>query len=145
MARIKREIEIHNTPEQVWTDITDFKKWPTWFYGVRNISVQAEGLGLGAERVVTLITGRSYRERFIHWDTNDSFTFFVKDPPVFIEEWRDSIRLKPINSGVILSWEIDYSMRYGILGKMADAILITPIIDKVLLFSLKRFKNIMEA
>lgn len=144
MAKIKREIEIHNTLEQVWTYITDFEEWPAWFYGVTNISLLSNEIGIGAERIVTLITGQSYREKFVHWDTNGSFSFFVKDPPIFIKEWEDSISLRPIDSRVILSWEINYTMRYGFFGEIVDAILLTPIIDKLLLFSLKKFKKIIE-
>jgi uncharacterized membrane protein len=144
MTIIKRETEIQSTCEQVWAHVIDFEKMPIWFYGVKRVSVLSPELGVGTERLVTIITGRAYRERFVHWETNKSFSFIVLDPPLFIKEWAAFVNLRPTFDSVILRWEIHYTMRYGSLGKMLDRLLLAPIMNRVLLLSLKRLKTVVE-
>jgi len=144
MAKIKREIKIKSTNLDVRTKITDFKKMSAWFLGVKKVIVLSDYLGIGTQRIVTIMSGQSYRERIIEWDEKKSFSYMVVDPIIFIMEWEANISLRPMPDSVLVQWEIHYKMRYGILGKIVDAILLAPIIDKLLLFSLKKLKNLME-
>lgn len=145
MAKIKREIKIDSTVEKVWNKVTDFENMPRWFYGVKRVILLSDYLGTGAERLVTITTGQSYRERITEWDEEKSFSYMVLDPITFITEWRANISLTPTVNSVVVEWEICYKTKYGILGKIADAILIAHVIDKELLFSLKKFKKTTEA
>jgi hypothetical protein len=144
MAVIRREIEIHRGLDETWNRVTDFEKMPAWFYGIKRVTVLSKKLEIGAERVVTFLTRQSFRERIVQWDQNRFFSYIVVNPPIFSKEWSDSISLRPAFDSVILNWEIRYTMRLGILGKMIDGFLVAPIVDKVLLFSLRKFKVFTE-
>ena len=143
MAKIKREIKIDRTVEEVWTKVTDFEKMPTWFYGERSVTVLSDKLGIGTERIVTIITGQSYRERFIQWDAKRAFSYLVLDPPLFIKQWKAFICLRPVSNGVVVRFEIHKEIKYGILGRLMDRIILNPFLDIILLLSLRKLKKIM--
>ena len=144
MAVIRREIEIRRGLDETWNRVTDFERMPAWFYGIKSVTVLSQELGIGAERIVTFLTRQSFREKIVQWDRNSFFSYIVVNPPVFSKDWADSISLRPASDSVILNWEIRYTMRLGILGKMVDGLLLAPIVDKVLLFSLRKFKLVTE-
>ena len=144
MGKTKREITIDSTIEEVWTKVTDFENMPTWFYGERSVTVLSDKLGIGTERIVTIITGQSYRERFVRWDAKRAFSYLVLDPPLFIKQWKAFVSLRPVPNGAVLRFEIHTEIKYGILGHILDRIILKPFLDIILLLSLRNLKKIIE-
>lgn len=144
MGLIEREIEIRRPAERVWARLTAFERMPTWFYGLKRVSVGPGGMKVGAERVVTLWTGHAYREVIRHWDRPNAFSYAVLDPPALIRDWTALIALTPIPGGIVLRWQIRYTTRWGLLGQVADRCVLGPMLGIVLTRSLARLKRTVE-
>ncbi len=144
MTTLRREIEIRSRPESVWPILTDFEAMPDWFLGVKRVSLLSGAVGPGAERLLTLIYGRSHHERIERWETNKLFSLVVLDPPFFAREWRASIRLETIPGAVLLQWEMRWEPRYRMPGRALSRFVVAPVVDLALRISLGRLKKIAE-
>jgi hypothetical protein len=144
MAAIRQRIEIRRPAAPVWRYITDFERMPEWFFGERRVSVLTPELGVGAERVVMLLTGQSYRERFVAWEGEKAFGFEVLNPPWFVRRWDATVTLDPTPHGVQLTWDIRYAVRFGAAGLIADRCGIAPFLIAILRISLMRLRRRLE-
>lgn len=144
MAVIRKEIEIREAPKRVWEYATDFGRMPSWFYGVKAISVSSEAIGSGTERTLTIVTGHSYRERVDRWEPEELLALSVLNPPWFVEEWTASLSLNDRSPGTAVVWEIRLTPRFGALGRLFDRLILAPLIGGLLSLSLRRLKLLSE-
>ncbi len=145
MTLIRREVEIHAGRTQVWSALTDFEQMPEWFYGVARVEVYGSPVGAGTERRLTLIHRQSHRERIGVWEEGKFFSIVVLDPPHFTSQWTARISLDDTPNGLALRWEMEWSPRFGLAGRLFDRALVRPIVDGALRLSLARFKRRIEA
>ena len=145
MTLIRREVEIRAERTQVWSALTDFERMPEWFYGVARVEVYGSPVGAGTERRLTLIHRQSHRERIGAWEEGKFFSIVVLDPPPFTSEWAARISLDDAPDGLALRWEMEWSPRFGLAGRLFDRALVRPIVDGALRLSLARFKRRIEA
>jgi hypothetical protein len=113
----------------------------TWFVGVRCVELCASLPGSGAERVLTLITGASHRERIGDWVEERRFTIEVLDPPRFARSWCGRIELAPRQDGTRIDWRIDWTVVGGRLGALLDRALVVPVLQFALSLSLVRLRH----
>jgi hypothetical protein len=145
MAVIRQQIEIRSTCADAWSYVTDFERMPEWFFGEKHVSVLSPELGVGAERIVTILTGQSYHERLVTWDEPKGFGFQVLNPPPFIRRWDAGMVLTPTSHGALLVFEIRYTTRFGIFGRAFDVCLMAPFMTAVVRRSLKNLRAVMDA
>jgi hypothetical protein len=141
---IRREVEIRGARERVWDYVVDFERMHEWFYGVNKVALLTTHLGVGTERIMTLLTRQSFLERFVAWEPHRSFSFYVVNPPVFVKDWADTVNVETASDGVLLTWETRYTPAFGIAGRLLDACVIAPLVNAAFVLSLKRFKSIIE-
>ena len=132
------------SPTVVWTHLTDFARWPEWFFGVRSLRVSPPRGGPGAEREITLVYGSTHRERITHWEPPTSFSLEVRDPPFFTRFWQVTVRLEPSVGSTQLAWEMRYEMRLGAVGSAIDIAAVAPVLRLVLHMSLRRLGSRCE-
>ncbi len=139
MTQIIIEKEIDNSLPLVWNKIADFENWPQWFYGLRRITLSSVPVGVGTVRQLTTLTGQSYLEKIVSWEVNKSISFIVLNPPFFANWWKVTISLKEEDNRTVLCWFVDYNMKFGVLGKFIDEILISKIMKALIYRSLNKF------
>ena len=130
------------SPAVVWAQLTDFARWPEWFFGVRRLDVSPPGGGPDAERRITLVYGGTHRERITRWEPPKAFCLEVRDPPFFARCWRVAVHLEPSAQSTRLSWEMEYEMRMGALGRAIDRVAVAPVLRLILQVSLRRLRSL---
>lgn len=137
------ERRIAASPEAVWERLADFARMHEWFLGVRRVTLAAAPAE-GVQRTLQLFTGRSHLERLAGWDPPRSFCVQVLHPPFFARDFRGRIRLLPSSGATLLRWELRYAPRFGLAGRLADRVLVRPVLHVAFRASLRRLAILVE-
>ena len=84
---------------------------------------EAEACCIGTERVCDLKAGGALRERVIEWVPGESYTVEVEMEGAPVDDVHTRMAVRPIDDRRCeVSMESSYRMRYGIAGRVADAL-----------------------
>jgi len=142
MRVLRWRLTIASTPERVWAKLTDFATMHRWFLGVRRVTLHALAPHAGAERTLSLLGGISHLERLGRWDpAARSFSIEVLEPPAIARDWVGSIAVGGTDGAAELSWELRYRPRFGLPGRVLDALIVAPVLNLAFTLSLRRFAD----
>lgn len=142
MRVLRWHVTVSATPERVWAKVTDFSAMHRWFLGVRRVTLHALAPHAGAERTLTLIGGISHLERVGRWDpAARAFSIEVLEPPVIARDWVGAIAVGGIDGAAELSWELRYTPRFGLPGRVIDALFVAPVLNLAFTLSMRRFAD----
>jgi len=142
MRVLRWHVTVASTPERVWAKVTDFASMHRWFLGVRRVTLHAGAPRAGAKRTLTLLGGISHLERVGRWDPGArAFTIEVLEPPVIARDWMGSIAVGGTDGAAELSWELRYRPRFGLPGRIIDALFVAPTLNLAFTLSLRRFAD----
>jgi ligand-binding SRPBCC domain-containing protein len=136
--------EIRAPADRVWARVTDFPRMPEWFLGVRRVALAAREPAAGVERLLTLRSGISHRERIAAWEPCRSFAVEVLEPPFFARGWRGDIALDERDGATSLDWRLRYTPRFGSAGRALDRLLVRPVLGLAFRASLRRLAAGLE-
>lgn len=145
MRVLRWHITVASTPERVWEKVTDFATMHRWFVGVRRVTLHALAPHAGAERTLTLLGGISHLERLGSWDpAARCLSIEVLDPPVIARDWVGTIAVGGTDGATELSWELRYRPRFGLPGRVVDALFVAPVLNVAFALSLRRFADQLQ-
>jgi len=145
MRVLRWHVTVASTPERVWAKVTDFATMHRWFVGVRRVTLHAQAPHAGAERTLTLLGGISHLERVGRWEpARHAFTIEVLEPPRIARDWVGSIAVDGSDSVAELSWELRYRPRFGLTGRVIDALFVAPTLNLVFTLSLRRLADQLQ-
>jgi uncharacterized protein YndB with AHSA1/START domain len=131
MTKFTREVRIHAPKEKVWAALADFGNIAV-FNPTVPISYSTNNLhsGKGATRHCDIGTGgSSIEERVVAWQEGESMTIDIyagkKAPP--FRQAQATIAVREAGADVtIVRGTLEYSMKFGPLGALMDALMVKP-------------------
>ena len=137
MTIVRVEHETDASPEACWALMADFANID-FFNPHLSASHLLEGspsCGLGTERQCDLKDGRGYfRERVIDWQEGRSYTVDIYAGTLPVDGTVTTLGLTPkANGRTLLYMETSYRPRYGVIGIVADRLVIRNTFRKMLM------------
>lgn len=128
MTYIEKNVVINASQEDVWEVLADFGGIKKFHKGLRDsYSTSDVNEGLGATRHCDLKPMGSIEERIIDWKKGELYTVEIyggkKTPP--FKTAQGTIKIERINDEQTRAYFIlEYSLKYGIVGKAMDAMMV---------------------
>jgi uncharacterized membrane protein len=143
MAIVQRNIQINASPEETMARLSDASQWPDWYPGMTEIDIAApfpdeggkvsfkvKSAGLSMAITETVLDYQPGRLQLLQMDGMLS--------------GRARWELAPDGDGTLLTTTFDYALPGGVLGKVADALLVKRMNAKSLEEALHNFKARVE-
>ena len=127
MTHINRQTTINAPREKVWAVLADLGAVQDYNPNVsRSHYNSGPREGVGASRHCDFTVGGSIEETAVAWKDGESFTLELHDgkltPP--FKTALGTFHLQPEGEGTRVSVDLEYSMKYGLLGALMDRFLV---------------------
>ncbi len=128
MAHFSTQIRINATTEKVWEVLADFGGIYRWNPGVRHsYSTSESSHGLLATRHCELLTGDDYLdEQILEWRDGESFKVDIYETNLPLHRNVVDFSIEADGSGTIVTVAPDYALKYGLLGRLLNQIVVGP-------------------
>jgi ligand-binding SRPBCC domain-containing protein len=145
MGTLYHEIRINAPLEKVWSVLADLEavqKYNPMVVSARYFSPNREGIG--ASRQCELKPKGYVKERVIGWEPKLTIILELYEHrwPIRSMRWRNA--LKPDSSGTLLTQRMEYRLKFGLLGKILDALMMRRMLDKGIADTLVNLKRFIE-
>lgn len=126
MATIHNEIIINASVEKVWTMLTDLELLDKYDPTVMNSNlVSTEKTGIGAKRKVLMLDGKNwFDEKVTVFEPNEALTYQLTDCSFPIKGLQHSYSFEKIGKQTKVKQVMEYTVKFGLLGKLLDAMMI---------------------
>jgi len=126
MAYFSTQIRINATTEKVWEVLADFGGIYRWNPGVRHsYSTSESNQGLLAARRCELLKGNDYLdERILEWRDGESFKVDIYETNLPIHRNVIEFSIEADGFGTIVTVAPDYALKYGLLGRLMNQIVV---------------------
>jgi ligand-binding SRPBCC domain-containing protein len=126
MATIRNEILIQAPPEKIWQvlatpDLLD-KYDPTV---KRSSLISDEKTSIGAKRRVDMLDGKNwFEEKITQYQPNESLTYELTACSFPVHKLKHSYSFQKIGEKTKVSQVMEYTVKFGLLGKLLDVLMI---------------------
>jgi ribosome-associated toxin RatA of RatAB toxin-antitoxin module len=126
MATIHNEIIIGAGIEKIWALLTDLELLDKYDPTVKKSTlVSSEKTGLGAKRKVHMLDGKNwFDERVTEFKPNEALTYQLTDCSFPIAGLKHSYTFERIGNQTKVRQVMEYTVKFGLLGKLLDALMI---------------------
>lgn len=144
MATIYNKITINASPEEIWNVLAD----PTRLDQYDPVTKKSELIskianGLGAERKCETATGW-FKDKITDFHPYERLTFTLTGCNQPMKSLEHSYTLKKIGNQTEVSQVMKYTMKFGIIGKLMDALMGKHQSDKQIKVFFKGLKEYIE-
>ncbi len=127
MSRLSYQTNVDAPLQKVWKILADFGGIYKYNPGVSSShSTSSNNGGVGASRHCDLIPAGSIEERIIEWNEGQSYSLEIYDgkgvPP--FKKSVATLAITPNGSGTVVTATLDYSLKYGPLGALMEALVV---------------------
>ena len=143
MAIVQRSVEINASPQDTMALLSDANRWPDWYPGMTELSTVApfpEEGGKVTFKVKSAGLSIPVTETVIDYQPSKLQLFQMEGMLSGRARWE----LTPEGDGTRLTTTFDYALSGGVLGKIADALLVKRLNAKSLERGLDNFKALVE-
>ena len=143
MTQLNHEIRIAAPPGKVWAVLADLEAVSHYNPGVKHARYTSSVReGVGASRHCDLNQKGWVKERVIAWEPRKAMTMELYESqwPLKFMRWRTAIA--PDGMGTRVTQEMEYQVKFGLLGRLMDKLIMQRKLDQTLarvFISLKRF------
>ena len=139
------EQRVHASKTQVWDFLMEFDDVYKWAPGVtRSHGIGKESLGVGHGRYCHIQGFGGIDEMITHFNEGHSYTYSITPVGPFTNS-RSSWSLTPLQEHVtLLTIQLNYELRFGVLGSMMHALFARKKIQTALAESAKAVKQTVE-
>jgi ligand-binding SRPBCC domain-containing protein len=125
MTVLENSIHIDAPPDRVWAALASLDLLQKYDPGVtRSEIVSAERTGPGAARRCDLRPGGWFKERVADWRPNQGLSFELYECTLPVRALRHSYTLVPDAGGTTVSQRMEYRLKFGLLGRLLDALVV---------------------
>ena len=126
MTTIHNEIIVDASIDKLWSILTDLELLARYDPTVKkSILVSVEKAGIGAKRKIVMLDGKNwFEEKITVFKQNDALTFQLTDCSFPIKELKHSYRFEKIDNLTKVKQIIEYTVKFGLLGKFLDSLII---------------------
>lgn len=137
MTRLRVTHSTSASPEACWALMADFGNIDFFnpHLSQSRLVASSEQGGVGCERQCDLKGGRGYiRERIVEWTEGRSYTVSIYDGTMPVDDMFTTLGLSPrAGGGTELYMQTSYRPRLGVLGAVADVLMIRRMFRSMLL------------
>ena len=143
MAIVQRNVQIKASPQEIMAQLGDASRWPGWYPRMAEIEIAApfpdEG-GKVAFKVKSAGMSMPITETVLDYQPAKLQLFEMEGMLPGRARWE----LTPEGDGTRLTTTFDYTLRGGVFGKIADALIVKRLNGKSLEEGLHNFKALVE-
>ncbi len=145
MSQFTESIEISASPEQVWDILADIGSICEWNPGVEQSEQTNPGdVGVGATRRCEL-GGKNYlNEEVVVFDPPRRLTIRITDTNLPFKSADIRFFLEPNGSDTVVTVSPDYQLKFGVVGRLLDKLMVGPQYRKGMQGLLRGLKNHVE-
>ena len=133
MQKVSNTVTMAIPATQIWEIISDFQHVDKYHPIVEKVDqIGTKENGLGAIRVCNMYDKSSIKEEITHWIDGQEFSVKLTEGSFPFKSANATMWVKPSgtkNSDVTL--EMEFDMKYGVLGKAMAAVMIKPMMNKM--------------
>ncbi len=126
MATIHNEITVNASVDKVWAMLTDLELLDKYDPTVKKSTlISTEKAGIGAKRKVLMIDGKNwFDEKVTIFKSNEALTYQITDCSFPIKGLKHSYSFEKIGNQTKVKQIMEYTVKFGLLGKLLDALMI---------------------
>ncbi len=124
MTKLHHEIKINAPVEKVWQVLADLESVRFSNAMVKTVKIISPNKeGVGSARYCDFHDGKFVEERVTAFEPNRSISFelYKHQWPLVFMRWTD--RLEKHDNGTLLIADTEYELKFGLLGKILDAVI----------------------
>jgi uncharacterized protein YndB with AHSA1/START domain len=143
MATVQRNVQINASPQQTMALLSDASRWPEWYPGMVEIDVAApfpEKGGKVVFKVKSAGMSSQITETVLDYQPDKLQLLQMEGMLSGRARWE----LTPEGDGTRLTTTFDYALPGGVIGKLADALIVKRMNGKSLEEGLNNFKALVE-
>ena len=144
MAIVKRKIHIDASSQAAMSLLSDASRWPSWYPGMTSIDIMApfpENGGKVTFKVKSAGLTMPVTETVVEYQPAGLHVLEMEGMLRGRARWE----LTSEGAGSLLTTTFDYSLPGGVIGKVADALLVKRLNATSLEQGLQNFKELVEA
>lgn len=126
MATIHNEITINAPIEKIWEALSNIEELHKYDPTVkRSVAVSKTKQGIGAKRKVDMQDGKNwFEEECTVWKPNEALTYELTACSFPVHQLKHSYSFQQTNDLVKVKQVMEYTVKFGLLGKLLDALMI---------------------
>lgn len=126
MRIIKNEITINAPLENIWNILTTLELLDQYDPTVKKSTlVSTEKTGIDAKRKVLMLDGKNwFDEKITVFKPNEALTYQLTDCSFPIKGLKHSYTFEKVGNQVTVKQLMEYTVKFGLLGKLLDSIMI---------------------
>ena len=143
MAIVQHDVQVKVSPQETMALLSDAGRWPDWYPGMTEIEIAApfpEEGGRVTFKVKSAGISMSITETVLEYQPGKLQLLQMDGMLSGRARWE----LTPEGDGTRLTTTFDYALPGGVLGKIADALIVKRINAKSLDEALHNFKGLVE-
>ena len=134
MTLVTGEVHIDAPKDRVWEILADLGGIKNYHPGVTDSYYnQGDKTGVGASRHCDLKPFGSVEETAIEWIEGESYTLLLHDgkrvPP--FKRATGRLAIQPNGSGSVVTMELEYDLKFGLIGRLMDVLVVRSQFSKV--------------
>ncbi len=144
MTSVQRNVQIDASPQETMALLSDASRWPDWYPGMKGIEITApfpEAGGKVAFKVKSAGVSMTLTETVLDYQPGKLQLLQMEGMLSGQARWE----LTPEADGSLLTTTFDYALPGGVVGKLADALMVKRMNGKSLEDALQNFKALVEA
>lgn len=145
MTKFSTEIEIDAPAQKVWETLADIGNIYKWSPGVKFSKVTNEVRGMGGSRHCDLPGNRFLEEAVVEYEKGKALTMRVMESNLPFQRADIHFTLKEDGNHTHVTVQPEYEIKYGIIGKVMDLVMLRPSYRKGMRGLLKGLKKHVEA
>ena len=143
MTQLNHEIHIATLPAKVWAVLADLEAVQHYNPGVKHaVYTTTMREGVGAARRCDFKPKGWAKERVIAWEAQKAITLEIEESQLPFEFMRWRTAVAPDGAGTRVTQQLEYKVKFGLLGRLLDKLVIRRKIDQTLaqlFINLKQF------
>ena len=143
MAIVQRNVHINASPEATMVLLSDASRWPDWYPGMTKIDITAPFPAAGGKvafKVKSAGISMPISETVLDYQPGKLQLLQMDGMLSGRARWE----VTPEDQGTRLTTTFDYTLPGGVLGKIADALIVRHLNAKSLEDALQNFKALVE-
>jgi uncharacterized protein YndB with AHSA1/START domain len=143
MAIVQRTVDINAAPDETMALLSDASRWPGWYPGMTEIDIAdpfPEEGGRVAFKVKSAGLSMAITETVLDYQPGKLQVLQMEGMLSGRARWE----LTPKGDGTRLTTTFDYALPGGVLGRIADALIVKRMNAKSLEAGLQNFKALVE-
>ncbi|HET7152439.1 MAG TPA: SRPBCC family protein [Candidatus Kapabacteria bacterium] len=126
MAKLYNEILISAPVEKIWSTLSNVEELDKYDPTVaKSMTLSQNKSGVGAMRKVTMQDGKNwFEERCTACEPNKALTYELTACSFPVSELKHSYRFEQIGGQVKVTQVMEYQVKFGVLGKIMDALMV---------------------